>query len=166
MQRQPIEFCWVAGVLVVATVVSACSAVRSSGTKTGGLSGDPHSPPTNNVWDGVYTLAQAERGEEIYQKQCASCHGRALEGNEHFCGPALADITFWNQWNGTTVGDLYDRIQTTMPENKAGSLDGPESAAIVSFLLKSNDLPSGQKDLPSDMPTLNRIGLTNRKPKR
>jgi hypothetical protein len=52
-----------------------------------------------------------------------------------------------------------------MPENRKGSLGGDETAAIVSFLLKANELPPGQKDLPSELSTLNRITMTNRSSK-
>ena len=31
-------------------------------------------------WDGVYTEAQAKRGEGLYAQYCASCHGPDLAG--------------------------------------------------------------------------------------
>jgi len=117
------------------------------------------------VWGGVYTLVQAEKGEASFSQQCASCHGRELEGLEDFCTPPLAGAEFWKRWGGKSVGSLYERIQTTMPENRKGSLSGDEYAAIVSFLLKANELPPGQKDLPSELSTLNRITMANRSPK-
>jgi hypothetical protein len=52
-----------------------------------------------------------------------------------------------------------------MPENRAGSLSGNEYAAIVSFVLKANQLPAGQKDLPAELSTLQRILITNHDPK-
>jgi hypothetical protein len=60
---------------------------------------------------------------------------------------------------------LYDTIQKTMPENRGGSLGGDEYAAIVSFVLKANALPAGQKDLSADVSTLKRILITNHDPK-
>ena len=35
-----------------------------------------------SVWDGVYTDAQAVRGETAYLQECANCHGTALEGGD------------------------------------------------------------------------------------
>jgi len=35
---------------------------------------------SRSVWDGVYTEEQAKRGEELYRKECASCHGETLVG--------------------------------------------------------------------------------------
>ena len=33
-------------------------------------------------WDGIYTEAQAKRGEPLYAQYCASCHGPDLAGGE------------------------------------------------------------------------------------
>ena len=38
--------------------------------------------PTASVWDGVYTEEQAGRGQALYAKECASCHGASLSGGE------------------------------------------------------------------------------------
>jgi len=37
---------------------------------------------SRSVWDGVYTEEQAKRGEPIYKKECAACHGDMLTGGE------------------------------------------------------------------------------------
>jgi mono/diheme cytochrome c family protein len=31
-------------------------------------------------WDGVYSEAQAKRGEPMYQQYCSSCHGADMPG--------------------------------------------------------------------------------------
>ena len=41
---------------------------------------DSQGSETRSVWDGVYTEEQAKRGEELYRKECASCHGYTLVG--------------------------------------------------------------------------------------
>jgi mono/diheme cytochrome c family protein len=152
--------------VICLVALSACSATRTKGaTTSAGPSRLRASNAANSVWGGVYTLAQAEKGEASFRQQCASCHGRELEGLEDFCTPPLAGAEFWKRWGGQSVGSLYERIQTTMPENKKGSLSGDEYAAIVSFVLKANELPPGEKDLPSELATLNRITMTNRSPK-
>src|SRR5229473_1932633 len=75
---------------------------------------------SRSVWDGVYTEEQAKRGEELYRKECASCHGDTLVG-----GGGAAPLTggaFLSNWNGLTVGDLFDRIRKTMPQGALGKL--------------------------------------------
>ena len=37
---------------------------------------------SRSVWDGVYTEEQGKRGEPIYHKECAACHGDMLTGGE------------------------------------------------------------------------------------
>ena len=158
MRTQRIYFCSVCVAFAMCIAAfSSCSAVRTTGTRT--------SSPPNNGGGGVYTLAQAEKGEASYGRQCASCHGHILEGNDDLCAPGLAGAPFWRRWGGASVGELYETIRTTMPENRSGSLSGDEYAAIVSFLLKANQFPAGQKELPSELSTLNRIILTNQSPK-
>ena len=46
-------------------------------------------------------------------KQCASCHGDDLKGNEII--PGLTGDTFTGNWKGKTVGDLFEKINMTMP---------------------------------------------------
>jgi len=36
---------------------------------------------SRSVWDGVYTDAQARRGQALFEQNCVSCHGPALEGD-------------------------------------------------------------------------------------
>src|SRR5271157_4911170 len=68
---------------------------------------------TSSVWDGVYTQAQADRGKALYNSSCAACHGDQLNGGE--TAPALVGGEFLSNWNGLTVGQLFDRIRTSMP---------------------------------------------------
>ena len=35
-----------------------------------------------SVWDGVYTKAQAVRGDKLYREACARCHGENLAGGD------------------------------------------------------------------------------------
>src|SRR5579862_844709 len=89
-------------------------------------------PPTKSVWDGVYTDEQATRGKALYSEQCASCHGGELTGGE--MAPPLAGGEFMAGWDGLTVGDLFERIRISMPQNAPGSLSGAQNADILSFI--------------------------------
>ena len=113
------------------------------------------SQPPESVWDGVYSDAQAQRGETAYRKQCASCHRDDLSGQGQ--NPALSGDDFKANWNGQTVDDLFEEVQTVMPADHPGSLTREQNADILAFVLKSNQFPAGKADLPSDAASLKQI---------
>jgi mono/diheme cytochrome c family protein len=118
---------------------------------------------SSSVWDGVYTPDQANRGKEAYNKACASCHGAALDGSGAV--PPLSGPDFKSDWNGQTVDDLFEKMQTSMPADKPGQLSREQNADILAFLLTSNGFPSGQKELPTDVAVLGKIRFESAKPK-
>ena len=67
---------------------------------------------TRSIADRVYSDAQAARGQQLYQAQCVSCHGGALEG---VVGPPLAGDGFLAVWSARTLADLVNKIEQTMP---------------------------------------------------
>jgi len=98
-----------------------------------------------SVWDRVYTAEQALRGEPIYQQSCAECHGPDLAGGE--MSPGLVGGEFvWN-WNGLSVGDLFERLRVSMPQDDPTSLSRQEKADILAFMLEANDFPAGDTEL-------------------
>jgi mono/diheme cytochrome c family protein len=115
-----------------------------------------------SVWDGVYTDAQAERGNGQYQQHCAVCHGAALEGNGE--APPLVG-QFIPDWAGTTLADLYDKISVTMPLNAPGTLRPTLAADILAYLLKENNFPSGSKELSPESDSLKAISFDVFKPR-
>jgi mono/diheme cytochrome c family protein len=110
-----------------------------------------------SVWDGVYTAEQAKRGEALYAKECASCHGGKLEGKGQ--APGLAGGEFAGNWNGMTVGDLFEKVQSTMPADQPGRLSGEQNAAILAFVLSYNKYPAGGAELASDAERLRGIRI-------
>ncbi len=119
--------------------------------------------PSASVWDGVYTPEQADRGKSLYGKQCASCHGATLDGSG--TAPPLAGADFKSNWNGQTVDDLFEKVQTSMPADQPGRLSREQNADILAFLLKSNDFPGGPKELPADATALQKIRFEAVRPK-
>jgi len=117
--------------------------------------------PTKSVWDGVYTEEQANRGKQGYAEQCASCHGPELTGGE--MAPALAGGEFLAGWDGLTMGDLFERIRISMPQNSPGSLSGAQNADILAFVLASNKFPAGQSELAKDAMILKTIKFEAKK---
>ena len=98
---------------------------------------------TRTVWDGVYTVAQAARGEAEFELYCVECHGPGLEG---LYGPALVGPLFLRNWLEDNVNSLFARIHTTMPAEAPGSLSAQTSADITSYLLQANDFPPGSEE--------------------
>src|SRR5207247_2168232 len=101
----------------------------------------------------------AKRGEPLYSEQCASCHGPDLTGGE--MAPALTGSDFNSDWNDLPIGQLFERIRTTMPQNSPGSLSRQQNADMLAFLLaKAND-PAGTTELPTQTELLNQIRFNN-----
>ena len=105
--------------------------------------------------DGVYTAAQAARGQKIYADSCASCHGDDLSGGGQ--APALAGKDFNIDWNDLAMSDLFDRTQGTMPADKPGTLTLPQTADAIAFLLQKGNFPAGQTELSADSAALKAV---------
>ena len=107
------------------------------------------SPATaRNVWDGVFTIEQADRGRILFAANCAECHGGNLEGGE---STALIGEAFWAGWSQQTVGDLLAYVSKNMPRSEDGTLAGTLSAGtyaeIVAHILRTNGFPAGSQEL-------------------
>ena len=106
-----------------------------------------------SIWDGVYTDAQADHGRTLYMQNCGRCHGADLSGT--FEIPPLIG-RFMPYWSGSTLDALFDYVSTAMPLDHPGALGPAANADIVAFILKSNDIPSGAKELSANqMKTIN-----------
>jgi mono/diheme cytochrome c family protein len=118
--------------------------------------------PATSVWDGVYTEAQAKRGEVIYYERCGACHGPQLEGGD--MTPALLGGVFTSTWNDLPLSDLFERIRITMPLNQPSTLSRQQTADVTAFLLQSNKWPAGQVELPRELEPLKEIQIQAIKP--
>ena len=116
---------------------------------------------TRSVWDGVYSSDQAKRGQEVYGKQCASCHSDDLSGGES--APPLTGAAFLANWTGLTVGDLFERTRVSMPQNDPGKLSRQQNADIIAYVLSMNNFPAGKSDLEKDTDVLKQIRLDAQK---
>ena len=118
--------------------------------------------PTRSVWEGVYTEAQAKRGEALYRQNCASCHGVALEGIET-AGP-LAGARFTANWNGVTVGDMLERVRVSMPNDRPGALSRQQTADVLAYVFSVNRFPAGKAELARQTEILKQIKFEATKP--
>lgn len=106
---------------------------------------------------GVYTDAQATAGDTVYKEQCAACHGDNLEGSGPM--PALAGRDFLSNWQGKTVGDLFEKTQSTMPATAPGTLTGEQTATVVAYMLKASSYPAGATPLGVTVDVLSPISI-------
>ena len=114
-------------------------------------SGAMQKPPPKVVSTstGVFTSAQASRGEQTYMSICVSCHPKGT-----YTAPAFRD-----KWNGSALSDLYGFVSTSMPKMEPGSLEPEEYAQVIAYLLRINGAPAGKSELPADVKALRRIRI-------
>lgn len=88
-----------------------------------------------------------KQGDELFQAQCASCHGEFGEGVGRW--PVLAgglgtlradrpDKTIGSFW--PDLSTVYDYIKRAMPYGNAQSLTNDEVYALTAYLLSMNDI--------------------------
>jgi len=107
-----------------------------------------HARQSRTVTAGVYSGAQAVRGQELYKTQCLLCHGETLTG---VVGPMLTGDTFLAAWGGRPLTDLVDKIQNTMPLQAPKSLTSPQAIDLAAYILQAGKFPAGQAELSAAM---------------
>ena len=129
-----------ATIVVIASVLGAlpAAAPAQDGSKAIGPS----------VLDGVYTTAQARRGQEQFEQHCASCHRRDLGG---IAGPALKGDRFLDQWREFPLEVLVNDMSTQMPLRDPGGLPKSTYLDVAAYLLEANGLPAGHGELTQDV---------------
>src|SRR5687767_4435313 len=91
--------------------------------------------PRKTIWDGIYSAAQAARGNTAYGKHCAGCHGNELKGlNAN--GPALVGPRFIETWEGNLFA-LFDRMRSPMPLAEDVTVPDPEVLDMLAFILQA-----------------------------
>ena len=97
-----------------------------------------------SITEGVYSSQQAERAKPIYEAQCASCHGKALEGT---VGTPLTGDSFLANWSGRPLSSLVDKIQKTMPFASPGTLSRQQATDLTAYILQAGKFPAGRAEL-------------------
>ena len=139
--------------------VILCSSLILGGLSCLPLCGQAAAP----AGDGIYSAEQAHRGEALYQKQCVSCHGAALDGAGPY--PALSGDEFLAKYEGQPAATLYDMIQKLMPLTAPGSLTRPQAGDVMAYVLSYDKLPAGKTDLPTDEDGLKKLIIPKPAPK-
>ena len=138
--------------IAVCAVIALVTALNSSLRAQGAAS----------VNAGVYTADQAKKGAALYADKCAPCHGEDLAGQAGII-PALTGDPWLMNWNGKTLGDLYDKIFMTMPALEPGSLKPEEAAALVANILSVGKYPAGTAEVAAKAEALQGIKIEAKK---
>ena len=104
------------------------------------------------VSKGVYSAAQAERGEKVFTKVCVECHERG----------EFMESLFDKEWLGKTLFDFFDLVKTTMPDDKPGTLASEDVLDVIGYIFKLNTYPAGSADLPADPEKMKQIKIDAR----
>ena len=100
---------------------------------------------------GVFSEAQAIRGQKAYMDACARCHSEDLLGAS---GPALVGDFFANRFVGSSVAEMLKTLRRSMPLEAPDSLGTPTYVDIASFILQSNGSPAGRISDSNARPTV------------
>ncbi len=123
----------------------------------GGLEGTDQ---MTSVWDGVFTEAQANRGQVVYPGACGSCHGRRLNGApddpDMVSTPPLARAPFLRSWEGRSLATLFEYTRAKMPQDNPGSMTDEEYIDVVAYILSVSGMPTGDDELRPDPQSLAR----------
>jgi len=114
------------------------------------------------AWDGVYTSEQANRGQDVYDKRCAECHQDDLAGGGDESAAPLRGPEFFARWNDKSLADIYRKIEESMPKTAHGSLGPRATVDVIAFLLKKNQFPASDAELPPDHDRLESIVISDK----
>ena len=111
-------------ILIVVWVLLAVLGTRSLGAQA-----------TRPVNEGVYTADQAKTRRSDLQGDSAPRATATISKARVRCR-RWRGKDFLTNWQGKTVGDLYEKTQTTMPATAPGTLTPAQAADILAFLLE------------------------------
>jgi quinoprotein glucose dehydrogenase len=97
--------------------------------------------PDPQIWSGVFSPDQAERGRAIVAGQCTQCHNQ---------NRPLNDAVFMLHWEGHSLARLFRKIRDTMPPGRTDDLSDRDRLDIVAFVLQQNGFPTGEQELAQD----------------
>lgn len=137
---------------IATTALVAIGAVGSAGARAALAAAQ-----AANTSAGVYSDAQSARGQSVSEKSCESCHGMKLSGSD--IGPTLVGDFFTSNWTDRSVGELYEKIHTTMPADAPGTLSPAQTADVIAYIFKLNNFPAGSNDLAGDASALNAVKI-------
>jgi len=102
--------------------------------------------------DGIYTAAQAERGEAVFKKTCAGCHALEAKGKvtNDAPGPDLGGDDFLTHVSGKPAWAIAKIIKDTMPNDFSMEMTEPIALDLTAYILKVNKFPAGKSELTAE----------------
>jgi len=131
----------------LALVLAGCSATYGAAPETGvpqAAAPEAAVAPEASAGGSFYTSRQATRGDGLFRDNCVSCHSAS----------EFAGASFQRRWRNRAVGDIYEFVLYSMPDDNPGGLPEQTYADIVAYMLSMNDFPAGDSELPTSMEAL------------
>jgi mono/diheme cytochrome c family protein len=138
---QPAARLFLRGFAIAAITAGAFAVAPAAAQKS-----DPP-PATTSILTGVFTDAQATRGQAVYRETCGNCHSTS-----EFTG-----APFQRKWAGQPILTFFDHVRMSMPLDNPGGLSREQYAAVLAYILKLNNYPTGSAELPTSEDGLRRI---------
>lgn len=108
-------------------------------------------PAPSTMGAATFTDDQADRGRDLFRAQCTECHYSS----------EFSDSQFKFKWSRRSAGNLYNLIQSSMPETAPGSLTPEEAVSVVTYIMRMNGFEPGAAELPADRAVLDGISLAS-----
>jgi mono/diheme cytochrome c family protein len=125
-------------------LVAACSSGSSAPASTPAPTPQPDAEAATDAEpttaDGVFTLAQADRGHDLFVSSCSECHD--VED--------WTDNGFKGRWEEQSVFQLWYYINDRMPYDDPWSLSRQQVTDVLTYILQLNGLPAGDTELATD----------------
>ena len=121
------------------------AAVAAFAAGAGVLAQNP--PAKQSVWDGVYTEAQAARGERQYGRSCEQCHGPDMSGDQVEEIPSLVLDSFMTRLERQVRQGTVRNREAFDAEGQARQPRHGAYVDLIAYLLQANKFPSGAKEL-------------------
>ena len=114
------------------------NAARAAFLLVGLIAGQGVLAQDQSVGDGVFTQAQVDAGQSVYDSTCKACH----------------DMRFYRDilrsWTGQPLLYLWENILGTMPADNPGSLGYDEYTNVLAYILAEQGFPAGEATLDPD----------------
>ncbi len=108
-----------------------------------------------DVRDPVYTTAQAERGKQVYEANCVTCHLADLDGSANPTagarGAPLTGTRFVQDFGEKKVSALFNKMKRDMPSGRPGALTDQEYLDAATYVLQKNNFPAGPAELTTEV---------------
>ena len=105
--------------------------------------------------DPVYTTAQAERGKQVYEANCVTCHLADLDGSANPTAGARGARSwrtrFVQDFGESKVSALFNKMKRDMPSGRPGALTDQEYLDVATYVLQKNSFPAGTAELTDEV---------------